>query len=225
MPFEIPALLPAIVAGAVALIALLPLSGSARCWRERRRIAAAHRALWFMVLLALAGTLTLFALALRGYRRLIAEAPVAALSIRQLGPQKFALRLDLADGSHQSTELSGDEWQLDARIIKWTPQAVQLGAQPLYRVERLSGRYRDLVQAQSTLPSVASVGEDSRLDLWHLKKEFPGWLPFVDADFGSAAYMPLVDGGNYRVTLAAAGGLIARPADAATAQKLKAAGW
>src|SRR5690349_2392236 len=188
MPFEIPALLPAVVAGVVALIALLPLSGCGRCWRERRRIAAAHRALWFLVLLALAGTLGLFALSLRGYRRLIAEAPVATLSVRQLGTQRFALRLDLADGSHQSAELAGDEWQLDARIIKWTPRAVELGAQPLYRVERLSGRYRDLAQAQSTLPSIAAVGEDSRLDLWHLKKDFPTWLPFIDADFGSAAY-------------------------------------
>ena len=68
MPFEIPALLPAVIAGVVALIALLPMSGCARCWRERRRIAAAHRALWFLVLLGLAGTLALFSLSLRGYR-------------------------------------------------------------------------------------------------------------------------------------------------------------
>ena len=36
----------------------------------------------------------------------------------------------------------------------------------------------------------------------------------------SAAYLPLVDGGRYVVTLAAAGGLVARPADDATARKI-----
>jgi len=37
--------------------------------------------------------------------------------------------------------------------------------------------------------------------------------------------VPLVDGGTYIATLSASGGLIARPADAATAEKLKAGGW
>jgi hypothetical protein len=225
MPFEIPALVPAVLAGVVLLVSLLPLGGCRRCLRERRHFAAAHRLLWFAVLLILGSTLVLFSMSLRGYRRLLQEAPVATVNVRQLAPQHFAVRLDLADGSHDSVELKGDEWQLDARVIKWTPRAVQLGAEPLYRVERLSGRYRDLAQAQTTLPSVAAVGEESALDLWNLKKSFPAYLPFVDADYGSAAYLPLLDGASYRVTLAPAGGLVARPADAATAARLKAAGW
>ena len=225
MPFEIPALLPAILAGVIGLIALFPLGGCARCWRQRRRFAAAHRLLWFLVLFALGSTLVLFSMSLSGYRRLITEAPVATLGVRQLGPQQFAVRVDLDDGSHQSVELHGDEWQLDARVIKWTPKAVQLGAEPLYRVERISGRFRDIAQAQSTSPSVVAVGGDKLVDLWQLKKDFPAYLPFIDADYGSATYLPLLDGANYKVTLAPAGGLVARPADEATTQKLRAAGW
>jgi hypothetical protein len=45
-------------------------------------------------------------------------------------------------------------------------------------------------------------------------------VPWVDADYGSGAYLPLVDGGRFNVTLAAAGGLVARPADAETAGKI-----
>ena len=37
--------------------------------------------------------------------------------------------------------------------------------------------------------------------------------------------LPLVDGARYRVTLSPVGGLIARPADQASADKLKQAGW
>jgi hypothetical protein len=37
--------------------------------------------------------------------------------------------------------------------------------------------------------------------------------------------MPMLDGARYTVSLAAGGGLVARPADEATAQLLKASGW
>jgi hypothetical protein len=74
-------------------------------------------------------------------------------------------------------------------------------------------------------PSIVDIGGESMLDLWQLKRQFPQWLPWIDADYGSAAYLPLVDGASYRVTLSPAGGLIARPADQASAEKIKAAGW
>jgi hypothetical protein len=220
-------LVPLLFAGAVvaALIALAQIFAVRRHWRARRRLACAHRGAWLLVFVLLAVLFAGLGLALRGYALLTAEAPVATLSVRQLGPQYFAWRVEFSDGTHRSAQLHGDEWQLDARVIKWSPRAVSLGAQPLFRVDRLSGRYRDATQAQSTLPSVVTLDRGSLVDLWQLKQRFPQWLPWIDADYGSAAFLPLVDGGEFRVTISSLGGLIARPADAATAEKLKAAGW
>src|SRR4030095_16520268 len=93
-------------------------------------------------------------ISLRGYRLLTAEGPVASLSARQTGPQQFSLRVDFPDGRHRSATLAGDETQLDARVIKWTPRAIELGAEPLYHVDRLSGRFREATQAAATTPSV-----------------------------------------------------------------------
>ncbi|HZW50576.1 MAG TPA: hypothetical protein VFF05_01830, partial [Rudaea sp.] len=185
----------------------------------------AHRGAWFLVFVLFAFLLAGSGLALRGYSLLSAEAPVANVQSRQLGPQWFGVRVDLPDGTHRSADLHGDEWQLDARVIKWAPRAVALGAQPLFRVDRLSGRYRDTAQAQATLPSAIALDADSVVDLWQMKQRFPRWLPWIDADYGSAAFLPLVDGGSYSVTISPLGGLVARPADAATADKLKALGW
>ena len=214
---------------AIAAIALLFAFGhglaSRRHWRARRHGHALHRGLWMLVSLFLGLLGGLLGTALIGYHRLSGEVPVAALSARQVGAQDFVVRVDFPDGSHQSAELHGDEWQLDARVIKWAPRAVMLGAQPLYRVDRISGRYRNATQAQATTPSVVPLGRDSVVDLWDLKQHFPQWLPWIDADYGSAAYLPLVDGASYSATLSPLGGLVARPADAATAEKLKAAGW
>ena len=218
--------IPLLVLGAILLLtAFRHLFVAHRHWRARRRVAATLRAAWMLVFAALAIVTLGLGVALRGYRLLMAEEPIATLNARQTGPQQFALRLDFPDGSHRSEALAGDEWQLDARVIKWTPRAIELGARPLYRVERLSGRYHDPAQAANAKPSVIDLGGESMLDLWQLKKQFPQWLPWIDADYGSAAYLPLVDGANYRVTLSPTGGLVARPADAATAEKLKAAGW
>lgn len=220
-------LVPLFFAAAViaALIALTQVFAVRRHWRARRRFACAHRGAWLLVFVLLAILLAGMGLALRGYGLLSAEAPVATVESRQLGPQWFGVRVDFPDGTHRSADLHGDEWQLDARVIKWTPRAVALGAQPLFRVDRLSGRYRDAAQAGATLPSVVALNGDSAVDLWQIKQRFPRWLPWLDADYGSAAYLPLVDGGNYSVTISPLGGLLARPADAATAEKLKASGW
>ena len=208
-----------------ALIAFGHAAGARRHWRARRRFAACHRSVWSLVFVLLAFIGVLGGTALVGYRRLASEALVAMLDTRQLGPQRYAVDIRLPDGSRQATELSGDEWQLDARVIKWDVRAVVLGAPPLYRLDRVSGRYRDATQEASAPKSVAELSSPTRLDLWQMKQRFPRWLPWVDADYGSGAYLPLVDGGRFKVTLAAAGGLVARPADAATAGKLESSQW
>jgi hypothetical protein len=225
MLFDIPALFPGAIAVVFGLAALVQMFAVRRRWRARRRVSAAHRSLWTLALSGLALLSAALSTSLSGYQRIIAEAPVATLQVRELGPQHYAVRVDRADGSHDSAVIDGDEWQLDARVIKWTPRAVTLGAQPLYRVERLSGRYRDIEQARTKPATAVALAEDGLVDLWQLKRRYPNWLPWVDADYGSAAYLPLIDGAKYEVTLAAAGGLVARPADPATAALMQQKGW
>jgi hypothetical protein len=208
-----------------ALIALGHAAGARRHWRSRRRFAACHRSLWSLVFVLLALIGALGGTALLGYRRLAAEALVAELDTRQLAPQRYAVDIALPDGTRRSAEIAGDEWQLDAHVIKWDVRAVVLGAPPLYRLDRVSGRYRDATQEASQPKSVVVLSNPGRLDLWQMKQRFPTWLPWVDADYGSGAYLPLVDGGRFSVTLAAAGGLVARPADEPTADKLRASNW
>lgn len=211
------------ISAILALIAIGHGFAARRHWRERRRFACVHRSLWLVVFAALATLSGGAGVTLRGYRLFRAEVPVATLDTRQLGPQWFAVRINFADGQHRSAQLHGDEWQVDARVIKWSPRAVMLGAQPLYRLDRLAGRYRDAAQARSTKPSVVDLGDETLPDLWQLKHDFPQWLPWIDTDYGSAAFLPLVNGGKYAVTISPLGGLIARPADQATRDKLNGA--
>lgn len=223
--FARPALL--LLAGAVllALLALSQLFACRRRLRERRRGAALLRVLWLLVALLLALALAGLGTGLLGYGRILADAPVARLSVQQLGPQQFMVELARADGGQQRYAVSGDQWQLDARVVRWTLPGTLIGLPPLYRLERLSGRYADIAQEREAPRSVHALDTRAFPDLWTLKRQHPGWLPFVDADYGSAAYLPLLDDAQYAVVLNARGGLVATPADAATRQRLEDSGW
>ncbi|WP_108124404.1 hypothetical protein [Saccharospirillum mangrovi] len=144
---------------------------------------------------------------LAAYRALRAETTIATLSFTQSGPQRYDVQLSrLDEDSEESYELTGDEWQLDARVLTWTGPLTVLGMEPVYRLERLSGRYRDLTQERSGDRRVHSLEERSWLSI----QQFEPWLPWVDARFGSAAYLPMVDGGIFEVGLTSRG-LVARP--------------
>jgi len=166
-------------------------------------------------LLALAALGVALGMNLYTYARLTHEEPVAELSFEARGPQRFLATLTiLPERGVRRFELAGDDWQLDARVLKWRGWANLLGLDARYRLERVSGRYRDVAQERSAPHSVYALGEESVLDLWSLANQYPDWLPVVDAVYGSATYLPMAAGARYEVSLTQSG-LIARPQTAA----------
>jgi hypothetical protein len=174
-------------------------------------LAAGGSLLGGMLLLAVAGLLLVISLNLHTYDRLTYEAPVADLVFEARGPQQYHVSLaPIPSGEMQLFLLHGDEWQLDARVLKWRGWANLLGLDTQYRLERLSGRYRDIDRERNGPRTVYQLTENPGLDVWTFTQDHPGRLPFVDAVYGSATYMPMADGARYRVTMSQTG-LVARP--------------
>jgi hypothetical protein len=164
-------------------------------------------------LLFFACAATLFAVAtnLHTYARLTFEQPIAELRFALKGPQRFEATLTrLPDGDMQVFMINGDEWQLDARVLKWQGWANIIGLNAQYRLERLSGRYLDIEQERTAARSVYGLTDNPGWDIWTWGVQYPKWLPFVDATYGSATYLPMTDKARYRVTLSQTG-LLARP--------------
>jgi len=160
--------------------------------------------------LALAVSLHLYT-----YARLTAEQSVAIVKLRQIGPQQYNLTLDVPEKASRLYVIDGDEWQLDARVLKWHGWAQLLGLDAQFRLDRLSGRFQDVAMARSQLPTVHDLaGDDGPLDIWALARRKPSWLPWVDAEYGSATYLPLEDDAWYEVKLTQTG-LLARPINTA----------
>ncbi|MGN6237086.1 hypothetical protein [Dyella sp.] len=208
-----------LVAGALALVALLAALGSRQHWLARRRVRGSLSALLALAWLALALLSAGLGLSLRGYRRLASEEPVVAIDARILSPQRWALTLTWPDGSTRQVGLAGDAFRLEAIVLKWKLPTLLAGVSPLYRLDRLDGRYDDPQQEADAPRTVIDFRQAGAWDLLALRRHYPAWLPVVDTVYGSGAFLPLVDQGHYTVSLMRSGALVARP-DETTAQRL-----
>jgi hypothetical protein len=211
--------------GTIGLAALLALWAAIAAMRRLGN----GEPLKAVVRLLNAGVFGLFAIALvaigmdlRTYARLTHEQAGATLTFRQVGERHYALELEQSDGGFRALDLRGDEWQLDARILKWSGFGTVLGLDTRWRLERVSGRYRDVRMEQEAPRTVHDLAPpETGFDLWAFAQGKP-WLPFVDATYGSATYLPLADGARYAVTVSSTG-LVARPANEVARRAV--AGW
>jgi len=190
--------------------------GIAGLWSGGRRLLAgrliggAARGVWGIGAVAAGAVSLSVSLNLWTYRSLTWEEPVASISVHQIGEGVYQVGLREPDRDAREFRVAGDEWQLDARVIKWEPVLALLGQTPLYRLERLSGRYRDIDDERERERTVHELADQRGLDLWAIAKS--DWLPWVDAYYGSAVFVPLADGAEYHVSLANSG-LVVRPAN------------
>ena len=197
---------------ALTLVALLFFGASVRQTRRGRLIRATGSVVGGATTALLATAAVLLFVSYLGYERLTAEQLVGSIQFDRSGPDEFTARLMLEGRLDRLLQLRGDEWQLDARIITWTPPATILGLEPVYQLERLSGRYSSIERERSEPRTVHALAEERPLDLWSVARRFPRFAPGVDAYYGTATYLPMADGARFRVTLSR-DALVARPAN------------
>lgn len=192
------------------LAGILFLFGAIRRLRRRRLLAGALHGATALVLLLLSLAAALIAINLRTYQRLTFEQPAGELQLTRTGERQFNAVLSYPNGARANFALRGDEWQADARVLKWHAFATMLGFDTAYRLERISGRYTRIEDERSQPRTVYSLNEPQRIDPWALVHRYRSWLPWMDALYGSATYLPMADGALYEIKVSQSG-LISRP--------------
>jgi hypothetical protein len=193
-----------------ALLGLLFFVAAIRRLRRRRVVGGmAHGAAALIFLLA-AVCAILIGTNLRSYQRLAYEQPAAELQLTKDGDRQYSAVLTYPDGHRASFLLRGDEWQVDARVLKWRAFANLIGFDAAYRLERISGRYTRLEDERSLPRTVYDLQAPSSVDPWELVHRYRSWVPWIDALYGSATYLPMADGALYEIKVSQSG-LIARP--------------
>lgn len=197
-----------------ALLAIVFLAGTFRSIRRGRILRAGGAGLGCALSSALAFAAVLLAFTYYSYERLTAERKVAAIEFRRTGADEYQARLMIEGARDRLYVLRGDEWQMDARVVSWKPPATVLGLDPVYRLERISGRYSDIGRERSELRTVHALSEPPAMDVWTVARRFPALTPGIDAYYGSATYLPMADGARFDLSMTR-DALIARPANPA----------
>ncbi len=187
--------------------------------------------------LAAAGAIAaLLGMNVQTYARLTHERPVATIQVRQLGPQYFEATVIQPAPQGSDTPVSatyplhGDEWRIEAQVLRWKPWATVLGLDTQYRLDRLSGRYQSIQQEREDIRSVHDLtGGDQpgvvpwRLSAWDMARKYRRYVDAVDTLYGGGAYMPMADGAEYEVWITQSG-LVARPTNE-SARQASSEGW
>jgi hypothetical protein len=193
-----------------ALFGLLFFVAAIRRLRRRRVLGGmAHGAAALIFLLAAVCAL-LVGTNLRSYQRLAYEQPAGELQLTKDGDRQYDAVLTYPDGQHASFLLRGDEWQVDARVLKWHAFANLVGFDAAYRLQRISGRYTRLEDERNLPRTVYDLQAPSRVDAWELVHRYRSWVPWLDALYGSATFLPMADGALYEIKVSQSG-LVARP--------------
>ena len=176
---ELNTILPMLILTCLGL--LLFMLAIARLIRGKIMVASVH-GISGILLLSTGILLLTVALNIHTYQRLTYEQEIARLTFQQLAPQKYNVSIIYnTKDDKQEFLLEGDEWQMDARILRWSPSAQLLGLNAQHRLERISGRYQDLHLEKTLKRTVYSLSKSAGLDIWSLAKRYKSWLPWIDA--------------------------------------------
>lgn len=208
-----------VICGTFLLLSLYLLGRTFRNVRQRRYLRAGGASLSCVAAAAIASAGAVLALSYFSYSRLTGEQLVATLEFRNVAPHEFQARLIIDGQRDRFFNLKGDEWQIDARLVNWLPPMTILGLDPIYRLDRLSGRYSEIDREQSEVRTVHALAEGLPVDVWSMAQRFPVLAHGIDAYYGTATYVPMADGARYEVSLSR-DALIARPANKAAEDAL-----
>ena len=205
-----------------ALFSLLFLVFAARRFQHRRVAGGVAHGATALIFALVCVCLVLLGANLRSYQRLTHEQLAGELQLTRTGDKQFEAVLTYPDGQKTELALQGDEWQVDARFLKWHALATLLGFDSAYRLERIGGRYTSVEDERTQPRTVYPLSAQPGVDPWDLVQRNRRWIPWVDALYGSATYLPMADGALYEIKVSQTG-LIARPLNQAARDAV--GGW
>lgn len=205
-----PLLVVTIVAASVATLLLF---GGASALRRGRLSNAVWRTVLGLLALTLAALAATISVATQGYRALTHEELAAVVLTRSTGDASFEAQFLFPDGSRQTFELSGEELYVDAHILKWKPIANILGLHTTYELDRVAGRFPELADEQDAERTVYSLSTEKPIDMFSLRQRYAVLSPLLDAEYGSATFVPANRSAEFELRVSTSGLLIREVAD------------
>jgi hypothetical protein len=197
-----------LVGAAFGIIGLLQMAAGFIVLFRREPVGFAIRLVIGLAVTAIGAAAALIAVGIRGYEAFTRETVAARITVSPSGPQRFDARVRFPDGREASFVIAGDELYVDAHILKWKPLANVLGLHTAYELDRIAGRYRSVEQERKALRTVYPLSAPRVVDLFDLRQRYAWLAPLLDAEYGSATFVPVTKPAELEVRVSTTGLLI-----------------
>ena len=140
------------------------------------------------------------------YRQLTAQEAILKVNVKYLETGYYLVQLKSEDFDREF-KLEGDQWQIDFRLIRFSPMVSLTGLSYLYQPSRISNRYTSIKDQRNKPLHFYSLRDEQALtpDLWDYFKSYSDILPMIDTTFGSSVFMPLEDNAEYEILIGFSG--------------------
>jgi hypothetical protein len=176
---------------AFGIVGLLLVAGGMLVLFRLQPLRCALYALLGVIAVSIGVLASSVAIGVQGYQALTRETVAATILVSPSGPQRFDARVRWPDGREASFVIAGDEVYVDAHVLKWKRIANLIGLHTAYELDRIAGRYRSVEQERSGIRTVYPLNAARPLDLFELRSRYVWLAPLVDAEYGSATFVPV----------------------------------
>ena len=205
--------------GLTTAVWLLALVTGLRIIRARGVIARLRGILLAAIFGSVGAVLTALLLVLQAFQAFSGETLIAQVTIRPLAAEEFELtytplpasrqRAGQAAGAATTVRLTGDQWSLSGGIVKWHPWLTAMGLHSYHRPTRIAGQFSNLARSRTHPPTVYPLSGSTDW-LWEAFYRADPYLPFIEAVYGSSAYVYVESGQVYEIYVTPSGYLIKR---------------
>jgi hypothetical protein len=202
---DAPLFLLAAIFGVLGVLLILAGIGSFFYLQLKQSAIRVVAGLLLLALGTLAGTISV---GMMGYRALTREDVAANIAVKPTGKQRFMATFRFPDGRESTYELAGDEIYVDAHILKWHPYANLIGLHTAYEIDRVAGRYHAVKDEREAVRTVHPLARDKPVDLYALGRRYTFLAPVLDAEYGSATFVPVTRAAELELRVSTTGLLI-----------------
>lgn len=176
--------------------------------RKKKFLGAARDFVFTFLMLTLSLLFGVISFSIEGYKALTKEELAATVEVQPVTRQSFSVKIIFPDGDTREYDLDGEEFYIDAHILKWKSIANLFGLHTFYELERVSGRYRDIDDETSKRRTVYSLAKEKTIDIFKLRLDYPFLSFLIDAQYGSATFIDVNEHNKFNVFVSTTGLLI-----------------
>ena len=157
--------------------------------RKRKFFGAVRNFTFALLMLSLSLLFGSISISIQGYNAFTSEELAASVEVFPIREQLYTARITFPDNTEKQFNLEGDEFYIDAHILKWKSLVNLFGLHTFYELDRVAGRYIDIEDESNKHRTVYSLAEDKLIDIFYLRLKYPIFSFLVDAEYGSASFV------------------------------------